>query len=85
MPARLSSLAIDWVTFLFLSSNEPAQPTQYRYSVVSGSPGSTIVHVEVLGPVGALALVHAPRVALVLHARKAPPSSGGKLLSISVR
>ena len=28
MPARLSSLAIDWVTFLFLSSNDPAQPTQ---------------------------------------------------------
>ena len=34
MPARVSSLAIAWVTFLFLSSNEPAQPTQYRYSVV---------------------------------------------------
>jgi len=28
MPARFRSLAIDWVTFLFLSSNEPAQPTQ---------------------------------------------------------
>ena len=26
--ARCMSLAIDWVTFLFLSSNEPAQPTQ---------------------------------------------------------
>ena len=43
MPARLSSLAIAWVTLLFLSSNEPAQPTQYSYSVVSGSPGSTIL------------------------------------------
>ncbi len=27
-PARCISLAIAWVTFLFLSSNEPAQPTQ---------------------------------------------------------
>jgi hypothetical protein len=26
--ARCSSLATAWVTFLFLSSNEPAQPTQ---------------------------------------------------------
>ena len=28
MPARRSSLAIAWVTFLFLSSKLPAQPTQ---------------------------------------------------------
>ncbi len=27
-PARCSSLAIDWVTFLFLSSKLPAHPTQ---------------------------------------------------------
>jgi len=27
-PARCMSLAVAWVTFLFLSSNEPAQPTQ---------------------------------------------------------
>ena len=28
MPARDSSLAMAWVTFLFLSSNDPAHPTQ---------------------------------------------------------
>ena len=28
MPARRSNCAMAWVTFLFLSSNEPAQPTQ---------------------------------------------------------
>ena len=28
MPARCSSLAMAWVTFLFLSSKQPAQPTQ---------------------------------------------------------
>ncbi len=27
-PARWRSLAMAWVTFLFLSSKEPAQPTQ---------------------------------------------------------
>ena len=27
-PARFSSLDSAWLTFLFLSSNEPAQPTQ---------------------------------------------------------
>ena len=31
-----------WVTFLFLSSNEPAQPTQYRYSCSYADPGSTM-------------------------------------------
>ena len=34
MPARRSSLAVAAVTFLFLSSKLPAQPTQYRYSWV---------------------------------------------------
>ena len=67
MPARFSSLAMAWVTFLFLSSNEPAQPTQYRYSALNGSPGSTICTSRPVRPVAALALVHAPRVALVLH------------------
>ena len=68
MPARRSSLAIAWVTFLFLSSKLPAHPTQYRYSACSGSPGSTIVTpVEALGPVAAVGLAHPPRVALVLH------------------
>jgi hypothetical protein len=33
MPARDSSFAIACVTFLFLSSKLPAQPTQYRYSL----------------------------------------------------
>ena len=28
MPARCISLAMAWATFLFLSSKEPAQPTQ---------------------------------------------------------
>jgi len=42
MPARCSRLAIACVTFLFLSSKDPAQPTQYRYSASSGWPGSTI-------------------------------------------
>ena len=28
MPARFNNLAMAWVTFLFLSSNDPAQPTQ---------------------------------------------------------
>ena len=28
MPARCISLDIAWVTFLFLSSNDPAHPTQ---------------------------------------------------------
>ena len=28
MPARCISFAMAWVTFLFLSSNEPAHPTQ---------------------------------------------------------
>ena len=28
MPARCISFAIDWVTFLFLSSKDPAHPTQ---------------------------------------------------------
>jgi hypothetical protein len=35
-PARCIRRAIACVTFLFLSSNEPAQPTQYRYSASSG-------------------------------------------------
>jgi len=42
IPARCSSLAVASVTRLFLSSKEPAQPTQYRYSWVKASPGSTI-------------------------------------------
>ena len=42
MPARCSRFAIAWLTRLFLSSNAPAQPTQYRYSWSNGSPGSTI-------------------------------------------
>ena len=69
-PARCISLAIASETFWFLSSNDPAQPTQYRYSWSKASPGSTIsMPGDLLGPVAPVGVGHAPGVRLVLHAR----------------
>ena len=53
-PARLSSFAMAMVTFWFLSSKLPAQPTQYRNSWSKASEPSTIGTSSTL-------LVHAAR------------------------
>ena len=40
-PAAWSSRAVERVTLRLRSSNDPAQPTQYRYSAVTpGSPST---------------------------------------------
>ena len=86
IPARSMSRAMALVTFLFLSSKEPAQPTQYRYSASRGSPPATTVT-----PSRSRAQ-SARSVWLIDHGleefsipRKAWPNSGGKSLSIRVR
>ncbi len=86
MLARCMSFAIAVVTFLFLSSNEPAQPTQYRYSAVIGSEPSMM-------SIPSRSLAQSPRSAWLMPqglpefsmARNAVPNSVGKSDSISVR
>ena len=86
IPARSMSWAMARATFLFLSSKEPAQPTQYKYSASSGSlPERTRT------PSRSRAQ-SARSVWLIDHGldefsmpRKAWPSSEGKSLSIRVR
>ena len=60
-PAFCSSLAVASAVRRARSSNEDAQPTQYRYSG-AGSPGSRILTPELRRPVGALGLRLAPGV-----------------------
>ena len=85
-PARSMSWAMALVTFLFLSSKDPAHPTQYRYSASRGSPPATT-----RTPSRSRAQ-SARSVWLSDHGldefsmpRKACPSSEGKSLSIRVR
>src|SRR5688500_2049020 len=87
MPARCSSLAVATVTFLFLSSNDPAHPTQYRYSWSRGDEPSTT------GTESGNADAQSPRspwlmpqgLPLFSIDRYALPSSVGKFDSISDR
>ena len=69
MPARCSSLAMAWVTFLFLSSKRPgaADPVEVLVPRRGRRAVDDLDALELVGPVGPLALAHAPRVAGVLH------------------
>ena len=68
-PAVCSSSAIALVVFLARSSSAPAQPTQNRYSMLSGmtSVDDRDLEVELGDPVGPAVLGHAPRVSLALQ------------------
>ena len=75
-----------WVTFLFLSSNEPAQPTQYRYSASRLSPGSTICTPSMPSAQSARSPWLRPHgLPWFSMARYALPNSAGKFDSISDR
>ena len=85
-PARCMSWAMARATLRFLSSKDPAQPTQYRYSASNSSPGP-------MTRTPSRSLAHSARSLWPMpHGldefsmpRKAWPSSDGKSLSIRVR